>query len=108
MFFNNLLEASIIELCEFGQVVDVSDDIAKVLLEYQEILFGGRIDKGRVARVARLLLVLLLAIDDIVHLFIRSSYAAGDVIALDVLKGKDLVEFLLELADEAAFVVFVP
>ena len=42
MLFNDLLEAGIIELGEFGQVMNISDDITEDLLQQQKVIVSGR------------------------------------------------------------------
>lgn len=109
MFLDDLLEAGIVELGELCEIVHVGNDITEVLLEQQIILLAGQILK------VRLLLLLdgagvvrLGAFDHVLHLAFGGADAADDILALDMLEGKDLVQLLLELANESLLVLLGP
>ena len=99
MFLNNLLKTRVVELGELGEVVDVGNDVAQVLLEQVKVLFLGVavLDGGVVG-----------AGDGIVDFLLRGCYAADNLLALDALEGVDLVELLLEMLDEALLRLLVP
>ncbi len=43
VLLDDLVEASIVELDELGEVVDVGNDVAQVLLEQDELLLAGAV-----------------------------------------------------------------
>jgi hypothetical protein len=103
VLLDDLLEASVVELGELGQVVDIGDDVAQILLEQVKVFVKG------IVVVRRVVLQLALgAGDGLVDLFVRGSYAADDLVALDTDEGVDLVELLLELLDKVLLRLFVP
>lgn len=99
MLLDDLVEARVVELDKLGEVVDLGDDVAQVLLEQQELLLAGPF----LAQAA-----LVEAVDDVADLALADGDAAGDLHGLDLLLGVHLVELGLELADEAALVVLGP
>lgn len=103
MLLNDLLETRVVQLSELGEVVYVGDDVAQVFLQQVEILLE------RVLILASLLrLVFLRASDCGIDFFVRSRYTSDDLFALDAYEAVDLVEFLLELLDEALLRLLVP
>ena len=104
VLLNDFLKASVVEPSEFSKIVNIGDHITQVLFEQHKILLGRWLKIVS----ASILVGLLLAVDDIVHLFFGGSYSPGDVVALNILEGEDFVELLLELTDKALLVILVP
>lgn len=105
MLLDNLLEASIVQLGETCKIMDVGDDIAQVFLQQHEILFQGYIGLAAMRLVGGLLICLS---NDLVDLLFTGAYSLHDLLALDLLESKDLVQFGLQLLDEALLVLVVP
>lgn len=99
MLLDDLVEASVIELDELGQVVDVGNDIAEVLLEQHKLLLAGATLSWT---------TLVEAVDDVPNLALADGNAPRDLHCLDLLLGMDLLELGLELGDEARLVVLGP
>lgn len=96
MLLDDLLEARVVQLRELGQVVHIGDDVAQVLLQQLEVVLGRAV--GGVVGPGH----------DIMHLLLRRSYAADDLVALDLGEGVDLVQLRLELLDKLLLLFFVP
>jgi hypothetical protein len=79
MLLYDLLETRIVELGKLGQLVDVGDDVAQVLLEQLKVVLDGAVG------------IAVLPLDDLVDLPLGGAYAADDLIALDLCEGVDLV-----------------
>ena len=109
MLFDNLLKSRIIQLCELGQIMHISDDVTQHLLEEPKVLIGrsasartdgapsprrvrGPIETGHHAR----------------NLLLAGLDAADDLLALDFLEVEDLVELALEQTHKVLLVVFRP
>jgi len=88
VLLDDLLEAGVVELHKLGQVVYVGNDVGQVLLEQIKLLLGWRILLGLV--VLRALCNVVMG-DDFLDLLLTVAYTADDFLALDFLKGKDLV-----------------
>lgn len=99
VLLDDLVEARVVELHKLGEVVDIGDDVAQVLLQQHELLFAGAV----LAQAA-----LVEPVDDIADLALADGDAARDLHGLDLLLGVHLVELGLEQVDEAALVVLGP
>jgi len=99
VLLDDLVEARVVELDKLGEVVDVGDDIAQVLLEQHKLLLAGPF----LAEAA-----LVEAIDDVLDLALAHGDTAGDLHGLDLLLRVHLFELGLELADEARLVLLGP
>jgi hypothetical protein len=100
MLLNNLLEPRVIELCEPGQIVHISDDITHVLLQQLKVFLGRRFLSIAATTVqpGNTSLDLLLGRGD----------ATNNLLGLDLLEGVDFVEFLVELLDEVLLRLVIP
>lgn len=99
MLLDDLVKASVVQLDELGEIVDIGNDITQVLLEQHKLFL------------ARSLLVkatLIQAVDNVSNLVLADGYASGDLHGFDLLFGMNLFELALELADEASLVVLGP
>lgn len=99
MLLDNLVEASIVDLDELGEVVDIGNNIAQVLLQQHELLLAGT----RLTQAA-----LVKAAYNIFDLTLADLDSPLDLNGLDLLLLVDLFELGLELAHEAALIVFGP
>lgn len=97
VFLDDLLEARVVQLSELGQIVDVSDDVAEVGLEEEEIFVSRTIGSTGPGVETR---------DSFIDLSLTRLNAADDLLTLDLLEGEDLVEFTLEQRHEA-FLIFL-
>ena len=88
VLLDNLLETGVVQLYEFGEIMYVGNDIRQVLLEQIELLLGWRILLGLV--VLRVLCEIM-AGNDFLDLLLTVANAADDLLALDFLKGENLV-----------------
>lgn len=104
MLLNDLLEACVVQLRELCQVMDVGNDVAKILLEQIEVFLKGISFLGALLR----LLVFLRARHSGVDLLVRCRYAANDLLTLDAHEAVDFVELLLELLNEVLLGLLVP
>lgn len=98
MLLDDLLEARVVELREAGQVVDVGDDVAQVLLEQVEALLGLIAEHARPLRAG----------DGVADLLLGGGDAADDLLALDALEGVDLVELLVQQLEVVLLLGLVP
>jgi hypothetical protein len=106
MLLDDLLEASVVQLREFGQVMHVRDDIAQVCLEEQEVLIGRAASSASVLpSVSR---TVLKTGDDIVDLSLTRLNTMDYLVALDLLERKDLVELALQQRDESLLILLCP
>ena len=101
MLFDDLLEASIVELGVLGQVVNICNDIAQILLEQFEVLLQIVVGLCRC-------ILLVLPVQHLLNLLVASFYPAHNLLALELLESEDLVELALELLDEGGLVVVGP
>lgn len=99
MFLDDLVEAGIVQLNEFGEIVDVRDNITEVFLEKHKLLLAGA---GLVD------VALVEAVDDIANFSFADCYAPRDLHGLHLLLRVDLLELLIQLADEACLVILGP
>lgn len=99
VLLDDFVEASVVELDEFGQIVDISDNIREVLLEQ---------DKFLLARALLAETSLLEAVDNVPDLALADSDSARNLHGLDLLLGVDLFELGLEAAYKSRLVVFGP
>jgi hypothetical protein len=105
MLLDDLLEASVVQLSESCQIVNISNDIAQVLLEQHEILLQGHIGLAAVGLVWGMLICLSY---DIVDFLLTSPYSLDNLLALDLLECEDLVQFSFQFLDEALLILFGP
>jgi hypothetical protein len=91
VLLDDLLEARVVQLGKLGEVVDICNDVAQVLLEQIKVLLG------RIAILARL----LSTVDGILDFLLRRCDAPDNLFSFDALEGVDLVELLLELLNKA-------
>lgn len=103
MLLDDLLEASIVELCVLGQVMHVGNDVAQVLLQEQEVF----LQLGLTSFILCIVQVPLL-FDNLADFCLAIFDARDDLAALELLEGKNLVQLGLEQLDESLFVVFAP
>ena len=106
MLLDNLLKASIVQLSELGQIMDVSNNVAYVVLKQQKMLFGRGI--SGLARLIAGSILLLSSGNNSVNLVLDVVQPLGNIVALVSLEGVDFVQLLLELADKVLLVVFGP
>lgn len=95
MLLDNLLKACVIQLREFGQVVNIGYDVTQHLLKQQKILIGRRLRTRSGARtsVPRLILTAFDELNDMLHIRLAGLNALHNLLTLDLLEVKDLVEF---------------
>lgn len=111
MLLDNLLEPSIVQLGEFSQIMNISNDITQDLLEEQKILIGRRRTRnGPDTRAAgsRRIPITFQPRDDIVHVLFAGLDAPNNLLTLDPLEVKNLVEVVLQQGDETLLVIFGP
>lgn len=107
MFLDDLLEAGVIQLCEFGQVMDIGNDVAEHLFQQQEVIVGGR----RPRRTAALPPTTGGAVqpsNNVIHVNLALLDALDDLLALALLEVENLVQFTLEQGDKNPLIVFGP
>ena len=107
MLLDDLLETSVVELCEASEVMNIGDDVAQIFLQQHEVLFQGHIVLSTARRVWRLLVLVRLS-NDIVDLSFTGLYSLDNFLALDLLKGEHLVQFSLQLLHEALLIFLSP
>ena len=101
VLFDDFLETGVVELCELGQVVYVRNDVRQVL--FQQQVFVLRRHVNLLAAVAR-----FRPGDRIADFFFAGCDPTDNLLALHLLEGKDLVQLLLQLVDEALLIFLVP
>lgn len=99
MFLDDLVEASVVELDELGEIMDVGNDIAQVFLQQHELFFTGSL----LSRSS-----LIQPVDHVADLALTNSDSSRDLHGLNLLLSVHLLELRLELTHEAALVVFGP
>ncbi|KAI6761753.1 hypothetical protein HG531_002306 [Fusarium graminearum] len=90
---------STIKLNKLGEVVDIGDDVAEILLK-QHKLFLGRAVLTKPA--------LVKAANNFFDLTLAHSNATGNLHSLHLLLRVNLFQLFLELADEACLIIFGP
>lgn len=105
VLLNNLLEPSVVQLGEFGEIVDVGNDIAENLFELQEILVVGR---GHTNAIPAIASGALEARHDITDFELTSLDALDNLLTLPLLESKDLLQLALEQSDEILLVILGP
>lgn len=110
MLLDNLLEPRVIQLGEFGQVVNISYDVTQHLLKQQKILIGRwpRSRSGARTPVPRLILTAFDELNNMLHIRLAGLYALHNLLTLHLLEVKDLVEFAFQQGHEIRFVFFSP
>ena len=110
MLLDDLLESRVVQLREFGQVVNIGYDVTQHLLEQQKILIGRRPSTRSGARppVPRLILIAFDELNDMLHFGLAGLNTLHNLLTLDLLKVEDLVEFAFQQGDEIRFVFFGP
>jgi hypothetical protein len=100
MLLDDFLEPRVVELCESGQIVHISDDIAHILLQQFKVFLRRRFFSIAATTVqpGNTSLDLLLGRGD----------ATNNLLGLDLLEGVDFVEFLVELLDEVLLRLVIP
>jgi hypothetical protein len=101
VLLDNFLESGVVELCELGQVVYVRDDVRQILFQQQVFVLRRHVDL--LAPVAG-----LRPGNRIADFFFAGRDPTDDLLALHLLEGKDLVQLLLQLVDEALLILLVP
>ena len=101
VLLNNLLEASVVQLCIFGEVVHICYHVADFLFQQHEIVLCGRLDLRPMAS-------LLKPLNDPGYFVVRLQYPPAYFLGLDVLERGDLVQLLLQLPNKALLVIFIP
>jgi hypothetical protein len=96
VLLNDLVKPGIVQTGEISQIIDVTDDVAELGLKQLVLGLGRAPARGGALG------------DDGVDLGLGGLDAQDDLVALDLLKRKDLVELALELVDEALLVVVGP
>lgn len=105
MLLDDLLESRVVQLGESCQIVDIGNDIAQVFFEQHEILFQGYIGLAAWCAVWGLLICLR---NNIVDFLLTGSNSLDDLLALDLLKCEDFVQFGFQLPDKALLVLVGP
>lgn len=95
MLLNDLLETSIVQSSELGQVMDVCNDIGKSFLEVFKLLFIWRV-------------VRLDGSDNSVDFLFGVFDATRNFASFDALESVDLVKFSFEETNETFFVFLGP
>ena len=110
MLLDDLLESRVVQLREFGQVVNIGYDVTQHLLEQQKILIGRRPSTRSGARppVPRLILIAFDELNDMLHFGLAGLNTLHNLLTLDLLEVEDLVEFAFQQGDEIRFVFFRP
>lgn len=108
VLFDDLLETSIIQLCEFSQIMHIGDDIGKHLFQQQEILVGGWWPRRAGALATGTGGTVVETGDDVIHLDFASFNALDNLLRLALLEEKDLLEFGLEQSDEGGLIILGP
>lgn len=107
MLFNDLLEARVIELGEFGQVMNIGDDITENLLQQQEVIVGGRRSgwandaRAAIARVVE-------PLNDVEDLSLADLNSLDDFLTLPLLEEVDLFQLAFQQRHEALLIIFGP
>ena len=103
MLLDDLLEAGVVELGIFGQIVYIGNNVTQVSLEQLKVLL-----KTLIGFRIRSSIQLFLPIDDLLHFLFTSLDATNNLFALQLLKGEDLVQFSFELSNESRLIVIGP
>ena len=113
MFLDNLLEAGIVELCKFGQVVHIGNDIAQIFLEQHEVIFGRNIvffingSTGSLTGPSSWASSLQPS-NDFIDLLFAGLDPSHDFPRLHPLEGPNLIKLSLQLGNKSLLVIFVP
>lgn len=99
MFLDDLIETGIVQLDEFSEVVNISDDVAQVFLEQGELLLGWSLLIQAAFRGPR---------DDLLDLALADGDATLYLGLLDLGLGVHLFELGVEPRDEGLFIFFGP
>ena len=103
VLLDDFLETSVVQLRELGQVVYVRNDVRKVFFQQQVFILCGCIRPRALVTVGR-----LCPRDRLAHFRLAGRNPANNLLALYLLEGKDLVQLLLQLVDEALLILLVP
>ena len=103
VLLDDFLEPRVVQLRELGQVVYVRNDVRKIFLQQQVFILSRRIRPRALVAVGR-----LCPRDRLAHFLLASRNPANDLLAFHLLEGKDLVQLLLQLVDEALLIFLVP
>lgn len=107
MLFNDLLEAGIIELGEFGQVMNISDDITEDLLQQQKVIVSGR-RSGRANDARAAIARVIKPLNNIGDLGLRNLNSLHNFLALALLEEVDLLQLALQQRHEILLIVLGP
>ena len=110
MFLNDLLEPSVIQLCEFGQVMHIGNDVAEIFLQQHKVIFGRHVvlDQPCISIVGRLRTPLIQPRNYFIDLLLARLNSSYYFPRLDSLKRKNFIQLALKLANERLLVIFVP
>lgn len=95
VFLDDLGESRVVELIEFGQIVDICNHIGYFLLEGLEDFCGRRICR-------------IQCFDGLIDLAIHSFDSSYNLCRFDLLKREDLVELALEYLHKGRLGIFCP
>lgn len=107
MLLDDLLEPGVVQLSEFGQVMNIGNNVTEYLLKQQEIRIRGRGARssntlatgiGRAVQTG----------DDIVHLELAFLNSVDNLLALALLEKEHLLQLTLEQGDEMRLIVLGP
>lgn len=104
MLLDDLLEARIIQLGEFGQVMYIGDNVTQHLLQQEEILVGRGAGTDTLATVGHA----IQARNDIADIGLAGLDAAHNLLALDLLEVEDLVQLALQQSHKVFLVIVGP
>lgn len=107
MLFDDLLEPGVVQLSEFGQVMNIGNNVTEYLLKEQEIRIGGcgaRSSNTLATGIGRA----VQTGDDIVHLELAFLNAGDNLFAFALLEKEHLLQLTLEQGDEVCFIVLGP
>ena len=101
MLLEDFLKASVIQLCELCEVVNVGYDITQILFQQAKLGFCRLVETLGIGGSTQLS-------NNLVHFPFTALDSLNNFSRLDPLEGKDLLQLPFELGNKSLFVVFAP
>jgi hypothetical protein len=103
VLLDDLLEASVVQLRELGQIVYVRNDVREIFFQQEVFVFSRGIRPHALVTVG-----CLCPRNSLTDFLLAGCNPTHDLLALHFLESKDLVQLLLQLVDEALLIFLVP
>jgi len=107
MLLNNLLKASVVQLSEASQIMDIGNDVAQILLQQHKVFLERDIVLSTARLIGSVLMLVCLGNDGVDFCFAGLD-PLDNLLTLDLLEGEDLVQLSLELLHEPLLILFRP